>query len=737
MRKCFVAILFASFAGICAQASPSLAPSLFSVSSSSTRAVALESVSMRAEPFTLNGAANFYPADPRTRITVFCMNLDFLQGEGVNALTADAEDASHNIYPLKVEYVGTVPNFAGVYMVVLRLNDLMSSNLGDVLLRLNLHGMGSNRVRVGIGTIGGGPADDSAPNPAPATPPGAATPLTLAQFQAQAGAPAAVAGSDAIRFLEQATWGPTDADIAHLRSVGIQSYLNEQFNTPPAFVDNSQSPPNPPLSSNYPLTTLYPVNQPSPCDATCVRDNYTLYPLHVQFMTSALSRPDQLRQRVAWALHKFIVVAGRDMNNNEASWYAPYLQTIDRNALGNFRTLLKDITLNPGMGRYLDMAGNSRVAPNENYARELMQLFSIGTDLLNQDGTPVLDANGNRIPTYGQSEITNFARVFTGWVIANTTTNTFSGQSVPDYIRPMAFSNNTGANGPFDIGAKTLLNGLNLPACSNCTNNAANMAAYKNAELDAAIDNIFNHQNTGPYVCTQLIHNLVTSNPSPAYVGRCAATFANNGSGVRGDMKAIVTEILLDPEARGDAKTDPSYGRLREPVQLMTNMLRWFNATSDNVLVTNVSGAGSFSTPLGQDIFNPPTVFSYFPADFGLPGTSLIAPEFGILDTSTTYQRANFVNTLFLANSGNGIPASAPNRPSGTQTNYSAYQAQAGTPSALADMLNTNLMHGTMSQAMKNTIVTTITAISGSDPAGRTRTAIYLVATSSQFQVER
>ena len=287
--------------------------------------------------------------------------------------------------------------------------------------------------------------------------------------------------------------------------------------------------------------------------------------------------------------------------------------------------MLFDITLNPGMGRYLDMAGNSRVAPNENYAREVMQLFSIGTDLLNQDGTPILDVNGNRIPTYGQTEITNLARVFTGWVINSTTTNTFGGLSAPDYIHPMGFSNSNGANGVFDIGAKTLLNGQNLPACAStafnpCNNNAANMANYKNAELNAAIDNLFNHQNTGPYVCTQLIHQLVTSNPSPAYVGRCAAAFANNGSGTRGDMKAVITAILLDPEARGDAKTDPNYGHLREPVLLMTNLLRMFNATSDGVLVTNVSGAGSFTTPLGQDVFNPPTVFSYFPADFGLPG---------------------------------------------------------------------------------------------------------------------
>jgi len=230
---------------------------------------------------------------------------------------------------------------------------------------------------------------------------------------------------------------------------------------------------------------------------------------------------------------------------------------------------------------------------------------------------------------------------------------------------------------------------------------------------------------------------LVTSNPSPAYVGRCAASFANNGSGVRGDMKAVITAILLDPEARGDLKTDPNYGHLREPVLLLTNLLRMFNATSDGVLLTNVAGAGSFTTTLGQDIFNPPTVFSYFPASYGLPGTNLIGPEFGILDTSSTYQRANLVNTLFLANNGNGIAANVPNRPSGTQFNYASYQAQAGNPSALADMLNTNMMHGTMSSSMQTSIINAVTGIAGSDPAGRTRTAIYLVATSSQYQVER
>src|SRR5438105_1446689 len=171
---------------ISASASPGLTPSVFSVSSSSTRAVVLESVSMRNEPFSLNSEGNFNPADPRTRITLFGTNLEFLQGEGASALTADAEDAAHTLYPLKVEYVGTVPNFDGIYMVVLRLNDLMTGNLGDVLVRLNLHGMASNRVRVAIGQIGGGPADDNpgVGTPAPATPPVTTTPQTIAEYRA-------------------------------------------------------------------------------------------------------------------------------------------------------------------------------------------------------------------------------------------------------------------------------------------------------------------------------------------------------------------------------------------------------------------------------------------------------------------------------------------------------------------------------------------------------------------------
>ncbi|HEY0347451.1 MAG TPA: hypothetical protein VGC60_04785, partial [Pyrinomonadaceae bacterium] len=319
LRKGFSYLLGASVVSIAcgalinASAAPSLTPSVFSVSSSSTRAVVLESVSMRTEPFSLSSEGNFSPADPRTRITLFGTNLEFLQGEGATALTADAQDAAGTIYPLKVEYVGTVPNFDGIYMVVLRLNDLMTGNLGDVLIRLNLHGIASNRVRVAIGQIGGGPADDSAPNPAPATPPGAATQLTLAQYQAQYNDPVFASDNDLRRFLEQSSWGQRgdDSDFNHLRAIGIPAYINEQFNTAPQFVDSSTDPKFA-LSSDYPFSPSYPQfypGAPAPaCDAICTRDFYTLYPLQKQFMLNALTQSDQLRQRVGFAFHKFIVV---------------------------------------------------------------------------------------------------------------------------------------------------------------------------------------------------------------------------------------------------------------------------------------------------------------------------------------------------------------------------------------------------------------------------------------------
>lgn len=708
-------LLLIGIVGTVKAAVAAVSPPVMLSNATSTRAIALESVTQRPEPFNLTASAPF-SADTRTRVEFFVMNLDLLAGEGANALSADAEDAAKVRYPLTVEYVGQVPGFEGIYMVIVRLNDSMPSNLGDVLVRLNLHGVSSNRVRIAIGAIGGGPADDAGavPTPAPPTPPSPPTPLTITQYRSQFTDPALAAGPDGIRFLEQLTWGPSTADLAHLRSIGMQAYLDEQFNA---------------ADSNYPLMTLYPITPPGTCTGTCLRDNYTMYPLQLRFFQNALTGQDQLRQRVAFALHQLIPVSGRELNNSP-SWVTPYLRTMDAHAFGNFRNVLFDITLNPAMGFYLDMAGNSKASPNENYAREIMQLFSTGPDLLNQDGTPVLDAQGNRVPSYDNATITNLARIFTGWNLT-TTNNSVDGSLVPDYITPMPLVNNTNT---YDIASKTLapMSNTVFPACTNCTN-TTNFKTYKSNELSMAIDVLFNHQNTGPYLCTQLIHQLVTSNPSPAYVGRCASAFAATP---RGDMKNVITAIILDPEARGDQKTDPAYGHLREPVLFINNLLRAFNATSDYNIAGSLRGSFSYTNDLDQDLFSPPTVFSYYAADYGLPGTTLFGPEFGVLSTSTSLKRANFADTLFFANNGNGIPAGV-DRPTGTQVNYASYQALAGNPTALVDALDTFLMHNTMSASMKSSVVQTVTNVTNADAAIRTRTAIYLIVTSSQYQVEK
>ncbi|MEJ7653904.1 MAG: DUF1800 domain-containing protein [Chloroflexia bacterium] len=417
-----------------------------------------------------------------------------------------------------------------------------------------------------------------------------------------------------------------------------------------------------------------------------------------------------MRQRVAFALHQIFVVSGVEIT--QPSWMAPYLQTLDRNALGNYRQLLYEITLNPAMGDYLDMAGNTKTNPNENYAREVLQLFSIGTVKLNLDGTPQLDATGQPIPAYTQTTVNNFARVFTGWRFAAP-----PATGVPNYIDPMVASETQ-----HDTASKTLLIGAVLPAGQTALR-----------DLNDALDNIFNDPNVSPFISKQLIQHLVTSNPSPAYVARVAAVFNNNGADVRGDLKAVVRAILLDEEARGDLRTAPNYGRLRHPAQYISNILRAFNAMSANRSTTSDGYLNPQSSPMGMDVFRPPSVFSYYSPGTVAPGTNgLRGPEFGILSTSTALRRVNFVNTIVFSNI-----AVSTNSPNGTSIDLSAMQALAANPAQLVDRLNELMMHGSMSTEMRSSIIGAVSAVSSSNPLKRARTAVYLVATSSQYQVER
>ena len=500
---------------------------------------------------------------------------------------------------------------------------------------------------------------------------------------------------DAARFLEQATFGPTPEQVLRVQQVGLSAFLDEEFAGP---------------ALNYPELELWPATVPTTCTGTCVRDNYSVYPLQTIFFRNAVTGTDQLRQRVAFALNQLFVTSAVDANLRLPSRMTSYLRTLVDHAFGNFRDLLYSVTLNPAMGRYLDMAGNNRANPNENYARELLQLFSIGLYELNDDATLALDSNGAPIPTYDQATVVAFSRVLTGWNFAAA-----PAPGVTNYTAPMVLNQNN-----HDIAPKTLLGNVTLAANRNGRD-----------DLNAAIDNIFNHHNVGPFIGRQLIQKLVTSNPSGAYVKRVASAFNDNGAGGRGDMKAVVKAILLDPEAR-QARPPATFGKLREPVLAVTNLLRAFSTTEattdfvlgDSFLPTNLR--------LGQDVFRAPSVFNFYPPDNPAPGTDLDGPEFALQSTSTSLARINLIYAIVYR-----TMATSADRPKGTWVELAEFEAVAGDASTLVEALNQRLLHGTMEDAMRQIVVERVGSVAANDRRGRARKAVYLIASSASFQVQR
>jgi uncharacterized protein (DUF1800 family) len=648
-----------------------------------------------------------------SKILLFVTNLDLMPDEGANAFRVYVEDAKGRQYRFPVLDISPVKGQAGVYVLTVQLKDELGfwerpKFRGDVLISLAWRGLVSNSLRLGIGKTGGNLRDAAVSTVAPQTKTDKVeniqSPNTIGYNYS----------ADRIRLQEQATFGPNDTVDQRIRRLGLRNWLNIQF--------DAQYPTNP-----YPNLVLKPTDVGAGCPtgspATCSRDFYTMYPLQNWFYNEAFYGEAQLRHRVTWTLSQLFVVSGVD--TQQASWMIAYHQKLSQNAFGNYRNLLTDITLNPAMGNYLDMVRSTRNNPNENFAREILQLFSIGLFMLNQDGTLQLDAEGKPIPTYDQNTVNNFTKVFTGWTLCENTTlcpNRTAG--APNYKDPMLLNQNN-----HDTTAKTLLAYPNavfstLPAGQNGT-----------TDMTQALDNIFNHPNVAPFVSRILIQHLVTSDPTPAYVGRVAAVFNNNGSGVRGDLKAVVRAILLDPEARGNVKTDPKYGKLREPVQLATNIFRQFNVRSFDGTTQSDGYVNPIIAPMGQNTFLSPTVFNYYTPDYIVPGTALNGPEFGILTTGTAIARANFINAVAF----NRVAVST-NSPFGTSIDLTEMQALATaetTGNQLLDALNAKLMHGTMSAQMKNTILTAVRAVAATDPLTRARTAVYLVTSSSQYQIQR
>lgn len=500
-----------------------------------------------------------------------------------------------------------------------------------------------------------------------------------------------VTANVASRFLDQAAFGPDAVTAAHVQSVGLQTYLNEQFNAP---------------ISPYPDPSM---------------TGFGLGQVQARFFSNAVHGRDQLRQRVAFALGQIFVVSAIEENTPEK--LVPYLQILQNDAFGNFRQLMEDVTLSPTMGEYLDMRNNDKAdanrgtKANENYARELMQLFTIGLLQLNQDGMLQLDASGNPIPTYDQAVIQNFAKIYTGWTYPTKPGATLQKHNPAYYSGPMVpFESN------HDTTAKTLLNGLAVPAGGTAA-----------SDLKVALDNIFNHPNIAPFISKQLIQHLVTSNPSPAYVSRIAAVFNNDGSGTRGDLRAVVKAILLDPEARagddGPSLTPPdTSGHLREPVFAVSAILRGLGAA-----VNDTNNLTAQATSLGQTIFQPASVFNYYAPGFNIPpeftpGASLLGPEFQLQSPSASVARMNMVNTFVYGNLG-----------AGAVIDWTALTNLAATPQALVDAVNNIFMRSQMPGAMQTQILSAVNAITGNTPAvykQRAQAAVYLTVTSAYYNVE-
>jgi uncharacterized protein (DUF1800 family) len=502
--------------------------------------------------------------------------------------------------------------------------------------------------------------------------------------------------SAAVRFLEQSTFGPTPALVTQVQQMGFPEFLTSQFAT---------------SGSTY----------PDPASTVT-----SLLPTQQVFFTNAVNNPDQLRQRVAFALSEMWVTSGFTV---PPQGMAPYMRLLLQDAFVNYRTLMNDVSLSPAMGLYLNMVNNdnppSGQHANENYARELMQLFTLGLNQLNDDGTLQLDSSGNPIPTYTQANVEAFALAYTGWTYPTQAGMTLAKHNPAYWIGPMVpFESN------HNMTAKVLLpvNGtaVTLPAGQSAEN-----------DLSGALDNIFAQPSLPPFVCKQLIQHLVSSNPSSAYVKRVAGVFVSGsfsgggvtiGSGQRGDMQAVIAAILLDSEARrGDstATANPGDGHLREPVLYIANVLRAFGATTDGAAPANVASS------MSQAVMDSPSVFNFFPPSYNIPGTNLPGPEFDLETTATTLVRANFVNSFVYGSIGTGTTASF--------TTYANLAANPNASGQLLDSLNALLLHNSMTADARASILAAVNAV----PAGSTQNllraeaAIYLILSSSQYQVEQ
>jgi len=536
-------------------------------------------------------------------------------------------------------------------------------------------------LMLGLAGCGGGGGGGSTPPPPPPPPP---PPVTKAE---------------AYQFLNQGSFGATEAEAQGVISMRQEEWINDQLQKT--------------VSRQLPhLQALPPPQFPFQLHADRV---------DIWFRNS-LDGEDQLRQRVAFALSEIMVVSQLGALSNLPFAVADYYDVLAENAFGNYRDLLGEVTLHPAMGVYLSVLGNEKpdpvnnIRPDENYAREVMQLFSIGLVELNIDGTEKLDNQGQPIPTYSQEIIEGFAHVYTGW--------TFAGAPSFRQARPTQFNQIIPMQlypGFHDTEAKTLLNGVVLPA-----------GQTGEQDLAGALDNIFNHPNVGPFISIRLIQRLVTSNPSPGYVRRVAEVFNNNGSGVRGDLGAVVKGILLDDEAHPSMAMEID-GKVKEPLLRLTQLWKAYNATSN-------SGRFPLNAAyilFGQGPLQSPSVFNFFSPFYTPPGeirdSSLVAPE---LEIATEYQNTLFTNYMFFQvfglNHTNGDLED-----DDVYINFQEEMNVAGDINALIDMVANKLLGGQISDTLRQEITGMVERIPETDTVIRAAETIYFVVTSPEYAYQR
>lgn len=552
---------------------------------------------------------------------------------------------------------------------------------------------------------------------------------------------------DAARLLQQATFGPTPALVADVTTKGARKFLIEQFAEPAARYTYT-------LDANRYRDQVHSNAQTNFCaqfsgtaEQHCWRDWFSTVPVEWDFFRQAVIGRDQLRQRVAFALSQIFVVSGKEIHGSYAM--AEYQQMLRDRAFSNLRDILRGVTVSPVMGVYLNLVDNDGEAPNENYARELLQLFSIGTCKLNRDGS--LAGSGTCEATYNNEIVRNYAYALSGWTYPPGGINPFCTNCL-DWRNPQFFRGEMVAvPARHDGDARALLSGIVAPA-----------GRTPEQGLDAVLDSLINHPNIAPMFAKQLIQFLVTSNPVPAYIDRVAAAFEQGryspggtpiGSGVRGDMKATIAAVLLDAEARSNSVADrDDFGRLREPVMFATGAIRALEGQTDGYPLSHYQ----WGKQLGQPVFQAPSVFNFYPPDFPLPGSELVAPQFGVENINTSLSRINFANALIYwwFNAGNGLEAQAdmPNA-IGTRVSYDRFVAMlqnADTDSIkVVSALNDLLAAGRMPPAQMQTIVTAMdhwtpahTWLSQSSQQSswqieRVKMAAYLMLASPHYQIQR